>query len=525
MRALIPLVLLTTAACQEYDLKNREEPEADVYPDILVDPPSIEFDQLGEGETAIDTFTITNVGEAELTVSDVSISVGADAFSILSDTSYALLPEESVEVEVEFAPFELEHYGTAEVASDDPDTPVETVDLLGLGTPPDTPVLQITPESHNFGETFVPCGSSVELEMKNVGSADLEITDVEYESGGLLTFDNNGVGLPLTLAPQDFVTVFVDFEAVTEGSDTGTLSVTSNDPRGVITADQNGEGAYSEYTTESFTEPGRAPVDIIMLVDQSGSMGENKPTVRNGIPDFLDELQNVSDWRMMVVTKGGGCYNDTLFDQYTKNAEDRVVDAAFAGAGGLLATHTEALLKHGKTTLDKTVVGECNEGFLRSGALLHLIMISDEADQSPNSWSHWVSQYETFVPDPALVKVSAIVDVNSTSCGNPGSGYAVGPDGYIDAAQATGGEVLDICDPNWGDDLDDIAAAAVAGIRSYNLEYVTDESTIEVTVNGKPTTDFDYEPAGSTVTINSPAIGEKDVVEITYAVPGNCDEN
>jgi len=524
MRSLIPVVLLSVAACQgEYNLKNEPEPQLEAIPDILVDPVSIEFGQLGPGEVAVETFAIINQGDGTLNVSDVAVGVGADAFTVLSDPDYEILPEESVEIEVQFEPFDLEHYGVVEVASDDPDTPVATVDLLGLGTPADTPVLQITPDTYNFGETFVPCGASVELEMRNTGTADLEITDVEYSSGSLLTFDNRGIGLPLVLAPDEYVTVAVDFAAVSEGSDTGVLSVTSNDPRGVITADQNGEGAYLDFITESFTEPGRAPVDIIMLVDQSGSMGENKPTVRQGIPDFLDELQNVSDWRMMVVTKGGGCYNDTLFDQYTKNADTRVPNAAFAGGGGLIATHTEALLKHGKTSLDKTVPGECNEGFLRPGALLHLIMISDESDQSPQNWQHWVSTYENFVVDPSLVKVSAIVDVNSTGCGNGGTGYSVGPGGYLEAAQATGGEILNICDPNWGDQLDDIAAAAVSGIRSYNLQYVTDAATIEVTVNGTPTTDFDYEAAGSTVTVNSPAVGEKDIVEITYAVPDSCD--
>jgi len=520
MRSLLPLLVLT-AACQEYDLKNQPVPEEEAFPAIQVDPPSIEFGQLADGETATDSFVITNVGDAELSVSDIDVGVGADAFSILSATSYDLLPEETVEIEVEFEPFDLEHYGVVEVASNDPQNEIVTVDLLGLGTPPDTPILEISPDSHNFGETFVPCGATQELEMRNVGSAPLEITDVEYESAGLLTFDNRGVTLPLTLLPDEYVTVAVEFAAVSQGSDTGTLRVTSNDPRGEQTADQNGEGAYLDYTTESFTEPGRAPVDIVMLIDQSGSMGENQQTIENGIPDFLAELQNVSDWQLIQVTGKDGCGNQGIITENTANAENILINNAFRVSDGF-GLHTEALLKHAKTALDKDAPGLCNEGFLRPGALLHLIMISDEADQSPNTWSHWVSQYENYVVDPSLVKVSAIVDVNSTSCGNSGKGYSVGPSGYIDAAQATGGEVLNICDPNWGDDLDDIAAAAVAGIRSYNLEYVTDGATIEVTINGTPTTDFDYEPNGSTVTINSPAVGEKDVVEITYAIPATC---
>ena len=45
---------------------------------------------------------------------------------------------------------------------------------------------------------------------------------------------------------------------------------------------------------------------------------------------------------------------------------------------------------------------------------------------------------------------------------------------------------------------------------------------ITVTVNGVETTDFTYSSAGNTVTINSPPIGEGDVVEVTYNPPGEC---
>jgi hypothetical protein len=515
MRSLISLVVLT-AACQEYDLKASPQPEPDAYPDIQVDPPVIDFGQLDEGDAATEAFTITNLGEVTLEVSDIDVVVGSDVFSVLSGTEYSIEPGDSVDIDVEFIPYDLEHFGQVEVSSNDPDTPEAPVDLFGLGTPPDTPILQITPDSHNFGSEFVPCGASVELEMRNTGSADLEVTDVSYTSGGLLTFDNRGVGLPFTLAPDEYVTVAVDFEATTEGSDTGTLSVTSNDPRGVVTADQNGEGAYLDFVTESFETPGVAPVDIVFLIDQSCSMGENENTIRNGMPDFLDELANVADWRMIQVTKEGGCGNLGIIDANTPDAADKLSNNAFNG-GVSFSNYTEQLLKHADTALSKDAPGLCNEGFLRSGALLHIIIASDERDQSPNTWQHWVTQYEGYVVDPSMVRVSGILDLQSR-CGEG----AVGPDRYEDAVLATGGSLVDICEPDWGNQLTDIASEVLAGIKSYNLQHVTDEATITVTVNGVATTDFDYEPSGSTVTVNSPPIGDGDIVEITYAEPASC---
>ncbi len=520
MRSLISLTLLTAACSGEYDLKRDPDPESDAYPDIVVHPPALDFGQLGEGEAATESFEIENVGEVTLEVSDIEVVVGDDVFRVLSDTEWSIAPGDAETIDVEFVPYGLEHYGSIEVSSNDPDTPEAPVDLYGLGTPPDTPILQITPDNYQFGDTdgitFVPCGASKELEMRNTGSADLIVTDVDYISGGLLSFDNRGVGLPLTLAPDEYVTVAVDFAATTAGADTGTLSVTSNDPRGVVTADQNGEGAYLNFVTESFEVPGVAPVDIVFLIDQSCSMSENQGTIEAGMPDFVDELANVSDWRMIQVTKEGGCGNNGIIDANTPNAAQVLSNNAFNG-GISFSNYTEQLLKHADTALSKDAPGLCNEGFLRPGALLHIIIASDESDQSPQSPSHWVSQYENYVVDPSMVRVSGIIDINSR-CGEG----SVGPGGYIDAVNATGGSLIDICQPDWGNQLTDIASSVLAGIKSYNLQAVTDEATITVTVNGVETTDFDYEAAGSTVTVNSPPIGESDIVEITYAEPASC---
>ena len=115
-----------------------------------------------------------------------------------------------------------------------------------------------------------------------------------------------------------------------------------------------------------------------------------------------------------------------------------------------------------------------------------------------------------------MVTVSAIVDINY-ACGD-GSG----PGGYLEAVNATGGTLLDICTPNWGAQMNQIAQQAVAGVRAYNLAGPTHVATIEVRVNGVPTTDFIYNPASWTVTVNSPAIGEGDVVEITYNPSSEC---
>ena len=524
MKRLCVASVLAAAACSEYGVNPEKDRGGGPAPDIEVDPPSLEFDSLRSGEEDRRTFTVRNVGSEVLHVSDVIIGSGL-AFTIEGpETEFNLDPEGEQEVEVSFTPMgAAENFGQALVLSDDPDEAEAPVDLLGFGL---TPELQITPDSYIFADAPIPCGSSVELELRNVGSEDLVITGFDYRSGGLLVFDDNGLTaqLPLTLAPDEHRTVNVIFTPVTVGGDTGVLEVTSNDPRGVVAADQNGEGSYSDEATESFTEPGVPPVDVMFLIDQSCSMEDDNTTdVQNGIPPFIDTLQAVADWQLIEITSITGCANGGIITPSTSNPDSLLINNAFNHSPNGFsydATHydpvlSESLLQLASIALDETGPGECNEGFMRPGALLHIIVLSDEPERSGTPYTAWINDFETYVPSPDYLKISSIIDINS-SCGE-------GPGVYDDAANATGGSVLNICNSNWGLSLSDIASDVLAGIRTYNLSDPAVPGTIIVTVNGTETTDFDYTDAGNSVTINSPPVGEGDVVEITYAVAAECD--
>ncbi len=514
VRLIAPVAIVLIAGCSEYDISEKTEPAAEVSPNIRIEPPALQFGTLSAEETEVQTFTVINDGDEGLEVSDVVVVAGlAYSISANSPLAFTLAPGEEQEIDVQFAPQGVENYGTIHVLSNDPDTPEAPVDLLGFGGVPE---LQITPATYSFDDTFIPCGSELDVEFRNVGNEPLEITEVDYTSGGQLSFDNRGLTLPFTLQPGEYVEVGVLFEATSSGADTGIIEVVSNDPRGVVTADQNGEGAYMDEVTESFTEPGIPPVDVLWTIDQSCSMSEdNRPDIRNGVPGFLAELNAVADYNLIQVTKDTGCANGGIIDNTTANAETLLIDNAF-NAGLFEQFTTEQLLKQANISLQQTGPGGCNEGFLRPGALLHIIVASDEMDQSPNDHLHWINLYEQYVTDPNLLKISAVVDVNR-QCGDN-----TGPGEYLLAAQATGGVVLDICSPDWGAQMTDIASEVLAGIRSYNLSDPTEESTITVTVNGVETEDFSYSNAGNTVTIDSPPIGEGDVVEITYNPPGEC---
>jgi len=522
MNRIIPLVtVLMAAGCIEQGFSDKETPEDEVVPNILVDPPALQFDALTDGETQVLEFTVNNIGDAVLNVEDIVIGSGT-AFTILGpEFEFELEPGADQVVEVEFTPKGAdENFGAAMVLSDDPDGDDSTVDLLGYGLVPD---LQISPESHSFGDAFVPCGASKELELKNIGQVDLEIYDLSYESGGMLQLRSD-LDLPLVLAPGEATTVWVDFLPGTSGSDTGMLTVQSNDPGGDETADQNGEGAYLAEGTDTFTTPGAPPVDVLITIDQSCSMEQdNTDDVENGFPAFVQELQSISDWQLMLVTDPyTACATGGIMDGNTANAANLLVQNAFnidhndnddPGHGFGWVGTTEKLLQLSASALANTGPGGCNEGFLRPGALLHIINLSDEPEQSNQSAQHWVDEFRSYVASDALVKVSGVLDL-----GNCGTGSAK----YTDAVNITGGATLNICNANWGANFTDIASEVLEGLQAYDLSDPAVEDTIVVTVNGTETTDFTYEPNSGTVNVNSPTVGDGDEVVVDYQVADEC---
>ncbi len=488
-----------------------------LQPNILVEPAALTFSELKAGDSETKSFTVSNVGNAPLHVTDMILGANHPAFTLQWDgTPFDLDPAETLSFDVVYTSTgDMIAQDQVQVVSDDPDGENSTVDLEGFGIGPD---LEITPASHDFGQHLIPCGDSVELTLTNVGGDDLTITDATYaNAGGTMTFVPS-FPLPITLAPGESRVVSVDYVPGAVGLDTGILSVNSNDPDGVETAEQTGEGVWAGSTSETFDTPTAPPVDVLIAIDQSCSMAsDNTDDVELGFPAFVQELQSVADWQLMLVTDAfTACATSGVLDDSVSNVENILVNGAFNSAhddnGG--ANRTEALLELSEIALSKTGAGQCNEGFLRPGAMLHIVTISDEPEQSGLSAASWVSVLEGYVSDPSLLKISGVLDLND-SCGT-------GADEYVDAVAQTGGASLDICSSTWGSQFSNIGSQVLLGAPTYPLSANADPYSLQVRVNGVATYDYVYDPATQSVTISAPTIGEGDTVDIDYNILATC---
>ncbi|MDP8240375.1 MAG: choice-of-anchor D domain-containing protein, partial [Candidatus Hatepunaea meridiana] len=106
--------------------------EQDETPSIAVSPESLNFGEVAVNNSEDLTLTISNEGNADLTISDISID--SEYFSTNFDGEFTIEPDGEHQLTVTFAPDEFGvHEGTLTIASNDPDNEEMTIDLTGFG--------------------------------------------------------------------------------------------------------------------------------------------------------------------------------------------------------------------------------------------------------------------------------------------------------------------------------------------------------------------------------------------------------
>ncbi|HLT35558.1 MAG TPA: vWA domain-containing protein [Enhygromyxa sp.] len=169
----------------------------------------------------------------------------------------------------------------------------------------------------------------------------------------------------------------------------------------------------SEGTAESgdTTEEGCKKVDLLFVIDNSGSMADEQINLVNSFPSFIDEIQTqlegtdgyhigviTSDAYIfnqgctqegaMVTATGGANSSQSVCGPYAEGhrymteADDLDQKFACAGQVGTGGDGNERPMQTMMAALSPSMngAGGCNEGFLRDDALLVIVIITDEED-------------------------------------------------------------------------------------------------------------------------------------------------
>jgi hypothetical protein len=231
--ALVLLPLLVS--CSDYDLTAIEDNE-NIAPIIEVAPAQVIFSGVEVGSTATEIFTISNVGNARLEIEAMNLQ-GSDTFALtdLSAVGY-LSPDESVDVAVEFTPYEdgAEEIGTVIIRSTDPASPNTPVELwAGVNMP----MLQVTPDPLDFGSVLAGQEKTMTLTLTSVGDSPVSFSGFDITGTEFTGYENEA--WPMTLPPGGVTTM--DITLVAEGG--GVINETIT-----VDVDAPGSDASAELT-------------------------------------------------------------------------------------------------------------------------------------------------------------------------------------------------------------------------------------------------------------------------------------
>ncbi len=256
-----------------------------------------------------------------------------------------------------------------------------------------------------------------------------------------------------------------------------------------------GETQYGEIWVDSFVQPQSVDgVDILWVIDTSGSMYRYDPELMAGIEAMLEALPE-SGWRLAMMS------NDptkaAVEAQFPLVPGDDVADAIDMynnmGRGGREEGFDAAY--------EYIVNNSYASTWLRPDAALLVVFVSDEEEQSDDHFTNiddFKSWFSTQRGGSAYAASIVNVAQADSVCDSPPSSIDIG-DRYIEATNYFSGVIVDICDEDWAPGVQD-ASSRLEPYEKLELTYVvSDESTIRVFVNGALNWDWYYQASDNTV--------------------------
>lgn len=219
-------------------------------------------------------------------------------------------------------------------------------------------------------------------------------------------------------------------------------------------------------------------IDVLFVVDNSGSMNSSQTALANNFPSFINHFNSKGyDYRIAVTTSdafygdqfvSSGCslcnINQTKFksgttpkihilESTTPNIEAAFAQNIYVGTSG---SGDERAFSSFKAALNSSL----NVGFHRPNAFLSVIIVSDEEDFSHNDINfnesyaqptlHSIASYKTYLEGFTSGQANtdfhvSTISILDSACRNSlGSGRKIGTR-YMQLADATGGSKNSIC--------------------------------------------------------------------------------
>ncbi len=468
-------------------------------------PAQVAFGVVQLGRTIGRSFEIRNTGANDCLITSARLT-GAGPMNEFAlpdgDVLSQRIPAGSAEtIRIEYSPTMAgTHMGNVEFSISSPTSPFNTVALSGTGA---AETLLIVPNDLDFGTIGVGCASRARtVTIYNTGASAAQIDSINIAAPANPAFSvvNRPAPLPggaLTIAPGQSTSFDVGFRADAISSYAGAVEINGSFGGNPVTyiVSLQGRGALDATQRDHFQQLGKPKVDILFTIDNSCSMGDEQNALSTNFAAFIQfaEAQALEYQIAVTTTDVTGNGEAGRFVPLTGSAADRIVtpqttpspETVFVSNVnlGTSGSASELALQASYLALSNPLIFGHNAGFLRRDAVLSLVIVTDEPEQSSGTVDFYINFFLSIkgFRNTNLFSASAISGGES-GCNGAGGNASAAPR-LVATAARTGGIDASICTPDWSRTLEDLSTTAFGFKSRFFLTNQPVISTIRVLID------------------------------------------
>ena len=264
----------------------------------------------------------------------------------------------------------------------------------------------------------------------------------------------------------------------------------------------------ADIWVDNFTQPGNFDgVDILWVIDPSGSMAADRPQVIAGIGDMMAVLTGAG-WRLAIIPADPAMAS--VVQEFPLVPGDTAVDAE-----NQMNTTVSGYREQGFDAVKAYMSDNSySQTWMREDAALLIVFVSDEEEQSNANFPdhmdfvNWIANKREYVFMSSIVNFSQ----STSECNAPPQFEGKR---YIQATNEFFGQKIDICAEDWSQGVAD-AGNQITQYDYWELTHVPIyDDRIYVFIDGVPNYDWYYEPTENRVYFNTMP-EEKSLVEVAY---------
>ncbi|WP_413287587.1 VWA domain-containing protein [Bdellovibrio sp. HCB337] len=255
--------------------------------------------------------------------------------------------------------------------------------------------------------------------------------------------------------------------------------------------------------TESFTVNSTKmvrPLDMVWVVDNSGSMKEEAAHVRNNLTTFINSLDKASDMKFLLYSQKGTTGTLVSLPSGLDAARFTQVNKVVGSTDGtkLVGDHLVLALKNGVP-------------FFRTDSKKIVVFVTD--DNSAISAATFMGLLDQAGARSADVAVFSFIGQGSASPCQAATGAV-----YQTLADQTKAKTYNICNLDWAQYFTDLKTDVLTKLgRSFKLQDTLAMKIVKVEVDGKVLLASDYSFAAGVLTLNdSVVLTETSSVKVSY---------